>query len=97
MENSIFTLAWINRALCDRDHCASGTIYARDCPLAILQQRQERISRDSSRSNQGRNNVSPNFSILWDDQRPSDARLFQLYVAALLACLAIADLFKHAN
>jgi hypothetical protein len=70
---------------------------ARDCPLAILQQRQERISRDSSRSNQCRNNVSPDFSILWDDQRPSDARLFQLYVATLLASLAIGDLFKHAN
>src|ERR1700675_1253846 len=43
---SIFTLAWINRALCDRDHCVSGTIRRLLAPLTILHERQERISRD---------------------------------------------------
>jgi hypothetical protein len=97
MEDSMFTLAWTGRARCDPHHRAAGTIRRSLAPLTVLQERQERISCDSSRSNQGRNNVSPNLIVLWDDQRPGDAGFFQFDVATLLACLPIANLFKHAN
>jgi hypothetical protein len=83
--------------LCDADHHASGTIRRSLAALAILQERQERLPRDSSRSNQVRNDIPPNFGILREDQRASDARFFQFEKATLLACQAIAELFKHAN
>jgi len=64
---------------------------------AVLKQGEECFTLDACRSHQVGYDVEPHFVVPRYDERPGAARLFQLYVAALLTGTFISDLFKDAN